>query len=139
MRSHLLVAAFLVCSFFATSHAPSGSGYVWQHRSRSPENIIDFSLHRMSGSRVYIKWRTEGEPSQVRFEVMRKHKKSTPFVSLGIVEPKEKGSDSAVLEYSFIDRNEYSDSTFYCLRKIDEEGVIFYSLAKAVEGVGKGR
>jgi hypothetical protein len=133
----LITAGFLIFSSFTLADAPLPS-----HPSEafnSAENIIDFSVQRMSGGRVFIKWRTEGEPPQVSFEVMRKHSK-TAYVSIGMVRPKEVNNNNATAEYTFVDNsNHYYDSTYYCLRKKNKEGVLFYSIPKAVEGMEKNR
>ncbi len=139
MRWHLVTGVFLyVSSFFynelfliapelsSTHTCPLGS-----------DNTSDFNVRRLSGERVMVSWHTEAESQPVRFEVMRKHDKTKPFVSLGTVDPKTKENNSA--DYSFIDFNNFSDTTFYCLKKTNADSVIFYSISKSVEGVGKDR
>ena len=140
MSSRFLVAVcFIACSSFVKSYAPSKAAFLKGQSPFSSRNISDFTVKRLSGARVFVRWRTEGEQLPVSFEVMRRHKKATPYISLGVVQPKEENSHNSVVEYSFIDHNEYPDSTYYCLRKKNEEGTLFYSLPKAVEGVGKSR
>lgn len=102
----------------------------------SCKTTIDFTVHRLSGARVYVTWHTVNESGQVRFEVLRRHKTTEPFVSIGVAEPKSQ--QDGFTDYSFVDTNEYRDSSFYCLKKYASD-VIFYSLAKGVEGVGKTR
>ncbi len=137
MKSNILVLACLfACSSFVNTNVSSKANRVHTEVVHSLNVIADFAVLRMSGGRVYIKWRTESESSKVVFEVMRKEKGSW-FMSLGEVEPKASAGD--VLEYSFIDKNEFTDSTYYCIRKKNEEGVLFYSLPKAIEGIGGHR
>lgn len=69
--------------------------------------------------------------------MLRKHEKLSQFVSLGVIQPKSLNDNSA--DYSFIDLNDYTDSTYYCLKKTNTDSVVFYSITKGVEGVGKER
>lgn len=137
MRSHLLTGIFLIaCSSFLNDRftIPQKST---PGNFNSCKNIFDFTVNRLSGGRVMVSWHTEGEPGQIRFEVMRKHGKGIPFSSLGTVEPKSKEDNSA--DYSFIDVNKFSDSSFYCLKKTDLDSVVFYSISKGIEGAGRER
>jgi hypothetical protein len=126
----------IACSSFLIDNFPI-SKKTGAKNYNSGKSIFDFTVHRLSGDRVMISWHTEGEPGQIRFEVMRKHGKGIPFSSLGSVEPKSKEDNSA--DYSFIDVNKFSDSTFYCLKKTDLDSVVFYSITKGIEGAGKER
>jgi hypothetical protein len=139
MRSYLFIAVlFFTCTSFLNDY----SNYT---KCISPDvsslktgmTIFDFTLHRLSGERVIISWHTEGEQEQVRFEVMRVHGKGQPYISLGVVEPKSKEENS--FAYAFIDINNFRDSSYYCLKKTNADSVVFYSLTKGVEGVGKER
>lgn len=140
MRSHLLAGIiFTACSSFlndgySTAAKPdyerSGLCIPWR-------SISDFNVHRLSGERVMISWHTESESQLVRFEVMRRHEMSKPFESLGTVQPRAKEDKSA--DYSFIDLNNFADSTYYCIKKTTTDSVIFYSITKGVEGIGKER
>ena len=136
MRPHLLAAAILLsCSSFLNE------GYFISAKpdaSLQPTaNYSDFTVCRLSGGRVFVAWHTENESPQVTYEVLRKHSKKELFISLGVVQPKSKGDNSA--EYTFTDTNSFSDSSYYCLKKTNVDSVIFYSITKAVEGVGKNR
>jgi len=134
MRSHLLTAAFfLSCSSFLND------GYFDRtHRDvESSANVSDFIVQRLSNERVFISWHTENEAQQVIYEVLRKHGKRDLFVSLGVVRPKSREDSSA--EYTFVDENNFLDTSYYCLKKTNVDSVIFYSVTKAVEGTGKDR
>lgn len=140
MRSHYLVALlFLTCSSFvlentATHRLPEGKKLLI---AKSPKKILDFNVHRFSGEKVFLSWHTEGDSPQIVYEVLRKHKRLSQFVSLGVVEPKLVEGNAS--EYSFIDVNSYSDSSYYCLKKTTPDSVIFFSITKGVEGIGKNR
>jgi hypothetical protein len=99
--------------------------------------IFDFTVHRLSGGRVYISWRVEDESPQIIYEVMRMPKKMSWFVSLGIVQPSHQENNSS--DYSFIDLNNFSDSSYYRLKKTNTDSVIFYSMTKGVAGIAKNR
>jgi len=73
----------------------------------------------------------------VIYEVLLRHKKTEQLVSLGVVKPKSVENNSA--EYSFVDINSFSDSSYYCLKKTNADSIIFYSITKGIEGVGKDR
>ncbi len=140
MRSHLLMAAFLLtCSSFVfkitATHPSTDSGV--PVLSNSPGKIIDFNVLRFSGEKVFLSWHTEGDSPQIVYEVLRKHNKLSQFVSLGVVEPKS--AQGVAVDYSFLDDNSYSDSSFYCLKKTTPDSVVFYSITKGVAGVGRNR
>jgi hypothetical protein len=125
MRSYLLTTAiFFACSSFLSDVSVRN------------KNISDFTVHRLSNDRVFISWHSEGE-SQVIYEVLRRHKKTEQLESLGVVQPKSVENDSA--EYSFVDINTFSDSSYYCLKKTNADSIIFYSITKGIEGVAKDR
>jgi hypothetical protein len=123
--------------FLNDSHLTSPRNEYHTCLKKSAKNIFDFTVHRLSGQRVIISWHTQGESDPVRFEVLRKHSNTVPFNSLGEVFPKLKEDNSA--DYSFVDVNSFSDSSFYCLKKTSSDGVIFFSITKGVEGIGKER
>jgi len=139
MRLHFIAGVILyACSFFWNGLSSVPSNFQSKNTGQfSSNNISGFNVHRLSGERVMVSWHTEGESGPVRFEVMRKHEKSKPFVSLGTVEPKIREGNSA--DYSFIDVNNFPDTTFYCLKKTNADSVIFYSISKSVAGFGKDR
>jgi hypothetical protein len=125
MRSYLSTAAiFFACSSFLSDVSVRN------------KNISDFTVHRLSNDRVFISWHSEGE-SQVIYEVLRRHKKTEQLESLGVVQPKSVENNSA--EYSFVDINTFSDSSYYCLKKTNADSIVFYSITKGIEGVGKDR
>jgi hypothetical protein len=138
MRYHLLTG-IMACSLFLND-------YYSDSLIRAPQNslaqnsgtgIADFHVRRLSGDRVMISWHTDDVSNTAKIEVMRKHEKGIPFVSLGIVEPRSKDGNSA--DYSFIDLNNFMDTTYYCLKKTSADSVVFFSISKGVEGIGKER
>jgi len=140
MRAHFVTGVFFYGFFFFWNLPSTVQSKLLSENTSSfcsDNNVSDFNVRRLSGERVMISWHTEGELQPVRFEVMRKHEKMKPFVSLGIVEPKTTENNSA--DYSFIDLNNYADSTLYCLKRITADSVIFYSISKGVPGIGKDR
>jgi hypothetical protein len=137
MRTHLLTGIIcLACSSFMNSDNSIllGSGAPGDKTIR--QNVFNLTVHRLSGERVIVSWHYEGEPLQTRFELMRKHGPDM-FYSLGTVEPKLREDNSA--DYSFIDSNDFADSTFYCVKKTGPDSVVFFSITRGVEGVGKER
>ena len=139
MGSHLLLATIGIgCSVIFSDHVHHSKLNSDQLNAyHSVKGIVGFKVQRMSGARVLMSWHTENEQEGISYEVMRKHGKGTPYISLGIVQPKSREGNSA--DYSFIDINEFADSSFYCLKKTDKDDVVFYSLAKGIGGVEKNR
>ena len=134
MRSHFLAVVILITcsSFLLKDNSKIGSRF-----ETAGNSVVVFTVHRLSGEKVFLSWHTEGESQQAVYEVLRKHEKLTPFVSLGVVQPKYQNDNSA--DYSFVDLNDYSDSSYYCLKKTNADSVIFYSITKGVEGIVKER
>jgi len=138
MRCHL-VTGIVACSLFLNDYYSHSLVRVPQNlvSYNSVSGISDFQVIRLSGDRVMISWHTNGDNNIAKIEVMRKHQKGVPFASLGIVEPKSKDDNSA--DYLFIDVNNFTDSTYYCLKKTSIDSVIFFSISKGVQGAGKQR
>ena len=133
MRLRLLSAvAFLICSSFLSDRNFKITSAL---STEGKKNIFDFSIHRLSNERVFISWHTSGDTREVIYEVMRRHSKREMFISLGIVNPVSIENNTA--DYSFTDINNFSDSSFYCLKKTNEDSVIFYSITKGIEGIAK--
>ena len=134
-----MAALFLICSSFVlktsvTRIPTKGKETVLLS---SPAKILDFNVHRFSGEKVFLSWHSEGDPPQIVYEVLRKQTKLSQFISMGVVEPKS--MDDNGCDYSFIDVNSYSDSSYYCLKKTTPDSVIFFSITKGVEGIGRNR
>jgi hypothetical protein len=140
MRLHLIKAVlFLSCSSFVLENTAIQSSAEDKELliTDSPEKVIDFNVLRFSGEKVFLSWHTEGDSPQIVYEVLRKHNKLSQFVSLGNVQPKSEDGNSA--DYSLVDVNSYSDSSYYCLKKTSPDSVVFYSITKGVAGVGRNR
>lgn len=133
MRSLLLTAAILLtCYSFL-----NGGRENLPSENLGTKNIFDLTVRRLSGERVIIAWHTESDAPGIMYEVMRRHNKREPFQSVGTASPEAKQDNTA--DYSFVDVNNFTDSSYYCLKKTNIDSVIFYSIAKGVEGVGKER
>ena len=136
MRSYLLTAAiFFLCSSFLKINYPVGRAA--DPKDLMHKNVFDFTVHRLSGERVVVSWHTKDESDKMIYEVLRKHRKTEPFSSLGVVQPKSREDNSA--DYSFVDVNDFLDSSYYCLKKTNADSIVFYSITKGIEGVGKER
>lgn len=130
MHAHIL----LTLSFFAFSSFLDDSQ---QRHSRATKNTFDFTVHRLSNERVFVSWHTTDDPKYITYELLRKHTKRDSFVSVAVVAAKSFESNTA--DYSFTDTNSFPDSSYYCLKKINTDSVIFYSLTKGIEGTAKQR
>jgi hypothetical protein len=134
-----MAVLLLTCSSFVSENAATHSSISGKKLliANSPQRILDFNVRRFSGAKVFLSWHTEGDVPQIVYEVLRKHKKLAQFVSLGIVKPKSVSGN--VADYSFIDDNHYSDSSYYCLKKTTPDSIVFYSITKGVAGVSRNR
>lgn len=130
MHSHLLLTlTFFVC--FTLGNADYSG-----HRYDS-KDFFDFAIHRLSNERVFASWHTASDDKQAIYEVLRKHSKRDTFVVLAIVSPASIQANTA--DYSFTDINSFPDSSYYCLKKTNGDGVIFYSVTKGIEGTARER
>ena len=135
MRSLILSAVMLLaCSSFLNVYWVTKNLKTAEAKSK---NILDLTVRRLSGERVMLAWHTEGDNYKAIYEVLRKHKARDQFISLGVASPESKQDNTA--DYSFVDTNDFADSSFYCLKKTNADSVVFYSVTKGVEGVGKER
>jgi hypothetical protein len=133
MRSLFLTAAILLtCSSFLND----GHDDVLS-KNVCTKNIFNLTVRRLSGERVIIAWHTDGDSSGIVYEVLRRHSKREVFASLGVVSPELKQDSNA--DYSFVDTNNFTDSSYYCLKKTNADSVVFYSITKGVEGIGRER
>ena len=138
MRTYLLTGLIcLTCSSFSENTQSNATVSFRKPASFTLKpKVFDVTVHRLSGERVMISWHAEAEAPQTRFEVMRQHGQEI-FSSLGIVEPKLRKDNSA--DYSFIDVNAFTDSSYYCVKKTEPDSIVFFSITKGIEGVGKRR
>ena len=97
MGSHLLLATIGIgCSVIFSDHAHHSKLISDQLTAyHSAKGIVGFKVQRMSGARVLMSWHTENEQEGISYEVMRKHGRGTPYVSLGVVQPKSREGNSA--------------------------------------------
>lgn len=132
MKSCFFIAAiFVACPSFIRN-----ASYVRRHFQHSA-TIIDFSVQRLSGDRVFISWHTEREGQEVQYEVMRQDGRISQYFSVDVVNPDKQKSVTAISDYSYIDINHNPDSSYYRIKKKTANGVVFFSIPKGVEGVGK--
>lgn len=126
-----IAAVFITCSSFIWN-----ASFTNMH-SRQSAMIIDFSVARLSGARVFISWHTEKETPGVQYEVMRQDKRTSQYFSVDVVGPNKQSSVSVIADYSYIDFNNNPDSSYYRIKKKSPDGVVFFSVPKAVEGIGR--
>ena len=138
MRTYVLTAMFFIAcsSFVKPAGCPTSSLYFQIVDKGSKKNVFDVTVHRLSGDRVMISWHADGESGQSRFEVMRRHGRGI-FTSLSSVEAKSR--DYNLNDYSFVDINNFADSSFYCVKEISAANVVFFSTAKGIEGIARER
>lgn len=130
--------------FFIAAIFVASSSFFWKpsltkshfHQSAT---IFDFFVQRLSGERVLISWHTQNESPGVRFEVMRQDRRASQYFSVDVVNPNKQSGPASIADYAYIDSNNNADSSFYRIKKKTEDGVVFFSIPKGVEGLGKHR
>jgi hypothetical protein len=50
-----------------------------------------------------------------------------------------KSRDYNLNDYSFVDINNFADSSFYCVKEISAANVVFFSTWKGIEGIARER
>ena len=96
-----------------------------------PVKITDFSAIR-SKQVVSLNWNTEFEIDAKEFIVEKAE--GTEFRSVGSI--KSNGNSSVRKSYSFNDKNENANTTYYRLKNVDLNNSFTYSEIRTVKGIG---
>jgi len=98
-----------------------------------------FTAQRKKSTEVQLNWSTQTETNFNGYEVQRRLNNEQSFSVRTFVNSLAPGGTSnASLSYSYIDANSYTDTSFYRLRIVDNNGGFTYSDIKAVPGKTKG-
>lgn len=98
-----------------------------------------FHAKRKKATEVELTWTTATETNMNGFEVQRRQKNEADFLVRGFVNTKAPGGNSAVqLSYLYKDPNTYTDTSFYRLKIVDNNGGFTYSEIKFVAPKAKG-
>lgn len=98
-----------------------------------------FTAQRKKTSEVQLNWSTQTETNMNGYEVERRLNNEQSYSVRTFVNSLAPGGTSnALLSYSYIDANSYTDTSFYRLRIVDINGGFTYSDIKAVPGKTKG-
>jgi len=98
-----------------------------------------FTAQRKKSTEVQLNWSTQTETNFNGYEVQRRLNNEQSFSVRTFVNSLAPGGTSnASLSYSYIDANSYTDTSFYRLRIVDNNGGFTYSDIKAVTGKTKG-
>ena len=98
-----------------------------------------FTAQRKKSTEVQLNWSTQTETNMNGYEVQRRLNNEQSFSVRTFVNSLAPGGTSnASLSYSYIDANSYTDTSFYRLRIVDNNGGFTYSDIKAVTGKTKG-
>jgi len=98
-----------------------------------------FTAQRKKSTEVQLNWSTQTETNMNGYEVQRRLNNEQSFSVRTFVNSLAPGGTSnASLSYSYIDANSYTDTSFYRLRIVDNNGGFTYSDIKAVPGKTKG-
>jgi hypothetical protein len=98
-----------------------------------------FTAQRKKSTEVQLNWSTQTETNLNGYEVQRRLNNEQSFsVKTFVNSLATGGTSNASLSYSYIDANSYTDTSFYRLRIVDNNGGFTYSDIKAVPGKTKG-
>lgn len=103
-----------------------------------PVTLANFDAVRLSRLKVKLEWQTTTEVNNKGFEIERRLENENSFTTLGFTTSKgADGNSTSKLDYTMTDPNGYGGVSYYRLKQIDKDGRGFYSLIKAVKGMGQ--
>ncbi len=103
-----------------------------------PVTLTNFNAKRLSAFNVLLSWQTETESNNKDFGIERRLENETSFSASGFINSKAvSGNSSSTLAYDFTDINSYAGITYYRIKQTDLDGRSYYSLIKAVKGLGE--
>lgn len=97
-----------------------------------PVQFLSFDAKRVSNTLVEVTWKTTNEKNNKLFIIERSFGNTTAFTEAGSVEADH--SPAAIHEYKVNDDNDYEETTYYRLRKIDQNNEFSYSKIVSVKG-----
>jgi hypothetical protein len=97
-----------------------------------PIELLSFTAKRKNVQDVYLDWSTSTETNNKGFEVQRMLEGTTIFETIAWVEGH--GTTTATQYYQLVDKNSFTDVSYYRLKQIDFDGTVSYSAIRAVEG-----
>ena len=100
-----------------------------------PVELTSFTASMTDYNTVMLKWRTESETKNDRFEIERSQN-GVDFEYLGQV--KGAGTISQARDYMAIDENPLFGTSYYRLKQVDFDGTFTYSAIRRVENTGTG-
>lgn len=103
-----------------------------------PVTLVGFDAVRINKLKVQLHWETQTEQNNKGFEIERRLDNESIFSNMGFVASKAvDGNSTMELKYNLVDANGYGGISYYRLRQLDRDGRSFYSLIKAVRGLGE--
>lgn len=103
-----------------------------------PVTLIGFDAVRLNKLKVQLQWETQTEQNNTGFEIERRLDNESVFSPMGFVSTKTVDGNSTIeLKYNLVDANGYGGISYYRLKQLDRDGRSFYSLIKAVRGLGE--
>ncbi|MBL7772260.1 MAG: T9SS type A sorting domain-containing protein [Chitinophagaceae bacterium] len=100
-----------------------------------PITGLEFSAIRLDNSQVQLSWKTQTEINNKGFYVERQFAHEDDFSIISYEESKaEHGTSYSALNYSQIDNNAFTGSTYYRLKQEDLDGKFTHSLTRVISG-----
>jgi hypothetical protein len=100
-----------------------------------PVELTSFTASMTEFNTALLKWRTESETQNDRFEIERSQD-GAEFEYMGRV--KGTGTTTKVNNYSLIDENPLPGVSYYRLKQVDQDGSFAYSEIRSVDNNGTG-
>ncbi len=101
-----------------------------------PVELTSFTASMTDFNTVLLKWHTESETRNDRFEIERSQN-GKDFEYIG--EMKGAGTTTKARDYAIIDENPFFGVSYYRLRQVDFDGSFNYSEIRRVENTGTGK
>lgn len=100
--------------------------------SALPVQLLSFDAERKSESVVKVTWKTTNEVNNKKFVIQRSLGNTSVFKDVGWLAPDH--LSTVTHYYSFLDSNDYENTSYYRLQQIDIDSGFSYSRIVAVNG-----
>ncbi|MCP4439955.1 MAG: T9SS type A sorting domain-containing protein [Aureispira sp.] len=98
-----------------------------------PVELLDFTAKRVNADEVQLDWSTATEINNKGFEVQRMLANELEFETFAWVDGA--GTTTDIQNYDLLDENNYSGTSYYRLKQVDNDGTFTYSQIRAVDGI----
>lgn len=97
-----------------------------------PPTELSSLLSKRNNDKVKLSWTTANEADNMGFEIERRLYNEKEFAKVGFVDGF--GTSQVATNYTFTDKNESKEESYYRLRQLDISGAFYFSDTVAVKG-----